>query len=51
MLDIMGSAGSLDFTKLALERIGRDLRAEIEMLERVAGCNPILRGLIDKMKI
>ncbi|CAJ0550029.1 Ff.00g099590.m01.CDS01 [Fusarium sp. VM40] len=51
MLDIMGSAGSLDFTKLALERLERDLRAETELLERVAGCNPILRGLIDKMKI
>lgn len=51
MLDILGSAGSLDFTKLALRRLEKDLRAEIERVERVAGCNPILGGLIDKMKI
>lgn len=51
MLETLGSAGSLDFTKVALGRLEKDLRAEVEFVEKAAGRNEILRGLIDKMKI
>lgn len=52
MLDILSCTGSLEFTRLALERLEMDLRTELELVEGVAGAdNLILRGLINKMKI
>lgn len=52
MLDILNRAGSLDFTKFALEQLERDLGTELQMVETMTGSgNPILRSLMQKMKV
>jgi geranylgeranyl diphosphate synthase type 3 len=52
MLDILSRAGSLDFTRLALEQLENDLSTELERVEIAADSrNPILRGLVEKMKV
>jgi geranylgeranyl pyrophosphate synthase len=52
ILDILRNAGSLEFTKLALKQLDRDLRTELGLVEGLSGRkNTVLRGLIDKMQI
>ncbi|KAI5795731.1 putative geranylgeranyl pyrophosphate synthase, partial [Geopyxis carbonaria] len=51
VLEILESTGSLEFTKLALETLNRDLQGELGRLERVTGQeNPGFRMLVQNLK-
>lgn len=51
ILEILESTGSLEFTKLALETLNRDLQMELGRLERATGQeNSGFRILVQKLK-
>ena len=52
ILEILNSTGSLEFTKLALEQLDRDLQSELTRVEQMTGFeNPGFRLLVKKLKI
>lgn len=51
MLQIMKTTGSLNVTKLALDKIWQELQAELDKAEQTAGIeNPDLKNLLRKLK-
>ena len=52
VLDILKSTGSLEFTRLALERFDRDLQNQLVMVEQMVGLENIgFWTLVQKMRI